>query len=87
MSNILLIATRELKAYVRSPLGWAVAAAVLLGVWANLHAGFVLGPGLLAVSLLALLLAAPLRSSAAAPCPRRAVGARLAPHVLRCKRD
>ena len=35
MSNILLIATRELKAYVRSPLGWAVAAAVLLGegIW------------------------------------------------------
>lgn len=35
MSNVLLIARRELKAYVRSPLGYVVAAAVLLvdGIW------------------------------------------------------
>ncbi|MBW2528497.1 MAG: ABC transporter permease subunit [Deltaproteobacteria bacterium] len=35
MSNVLLIARRELMAYVRSPLGYVVAAAVLLidGIW------------------------------------------------------
>lgn len=35
MSNVLLIARRELAAYVRSPLGYVVAAAVLLidGIW------------------------------------------------------
>ena len=35
MSNVLLIARRELTAYVRSPLGYVVAAAVLLvdGIW------------------------------------------------------
>lgn len=31
MSNVLLIAKRELKAYVRSPLGWVVTALALLG--------------------------------------------------------
>jgi len=46
----------------RPPRVWQIlGASLLLCVWANLHAGFVLGPILIAVSLLSLWLAGPLR--------------------------
>ncbi|MGE4652752.1 MAG: hypothetical protein AAEJ53_17845 [Myxococcota bacterium] len=62
--------------------GRVLAAAALLGVWASLHAGFVLGPGLLAVSILALLLAAPLRSPAMRGIDRTRAGGLVAALVL-----
>ena len=78
-----LLLYRILLEPARLPSRWRVlAATVLLGVWANLHAGFVLGPGLLAVSLLALLLAAPLRSSAARAADRTRAGSLAAALVL-----
>jgi hypothetical protein len=48
-----------------------VLAAVLLGVWSNLHAGFVLGPISIGAATAALLLAAPLRTSAQRALDRR----------------
>jgi ABC-2 type transport system permease protein len=44
VNNVLLIAGRELRSYLRSPLGWLVAAAVLL-VDGLLFEGFALGSG------------------------------------------